>query len=164
MSEIVVAPVAWVHNIRRTTEDDDWGGLVSEIILDPSLPDECLDGLETFSHAEIIFHFHLVEEDGIVFGARHPRGNPAWPKVGIFAQRARLRPNRLGLSIVRILRREGRSLFVEGLDAVNRTPVLDIKPVMAEFLPRESIRQPDWSHELMIDYWNPSREDANAEG
>jgi tRNA-Thr(GGU) m(6)t(6)A37 methyltransferase TsaA len=158
MKEIRVSPVAWVHNVRRTTEDDDWGGLVSEIVLDPSLPGESLDGLEAFSHAEIIFYFHLVEEEEIVPGARHPRDNPDLPKVGIFAQRGRVRPNRLGLTVVRVLRREGRSLFVEGLDAVDGTPVLDIKPVMAEFLPRQPVRQPEWTHELLKDYWNPSKE------
>lgn len=155
MNEIVVAPVAWVRNERRATEDDRWGGVVSEIVLDPSLPEECLDGLETFSHADILFHFHLVDEDAIVFGARRPRDNPAWPQVGIFAQRGRVRPNRLGLTTVRVLRCDGRSLFVEGLDAVDGTPVLDIKPVMAEFQPREPVRQPAWSREVMADYWDP---------
>jgi len=109
--------------------------------------------LETFSHAEIIYQFHLVTDNEIVTGARRPRENPLWPRVGIFAQRARLRPNRLGLTVVRILRRDGRSLFVEGLDAVEDTPVLDIKPVMQEFLPRGRLRQPEWSHEVMKDYW-----------
>lgn len=153
MPEIVVRPVAWVRNTRLTTEDDTWGGLVSEIVLDPSLPMESLDGLDEFSHAEIIFCFHLVDGSDIVYGARHPRENPDWPKIGIFAQRGRVRPNRLGLTVVRLLRMEGRSLFVEGLDAVDGTPVLDIKPVMAEFLPSGPIRQPDWSHELLKDYW-----------
>jgi tRNA (adenine37-N6)-methyltransferase len=73
--------------------------------------------------------------------------------VGIFAQRGRLRPNRLGLSVVRIVRLERRSLFVEDLDAVDGTPVLDIKPVMQEFLPRGPLHQPEWSHEVMKDYW-----------
>ncbi len=153
MAEITLHPVAWVHNTRLTTEDDDWGDLVSEITLDPSLPEESLDGLDAFSHAEIIFYFHLVDENKIVYGARHPRENPNWPKVGILAQRGRLRPNRLGLTIVRILRREGRSLFVQGLDAVDGTPVLDIKPFMQEFLPNGPVCQPDWSHELLKDYW-----------
>lgn len=161
MAETKLTPIARVHNTRLTTKDDDWGGLVSEIVLDPSLPQESLDGLDAFSHAEILFHFHLVEESEIISGARHPRENPDWPKVGIFAQRGRLRPNRLGLTVVRILRREGRSLFVEGLDAVNGTPVLDIKPVMDEFLPRGPVRQPDWSHEVMKDYWNKHKEKAN---
>jgi tRNA-Thr(GGU) m(6)t(6)A37 methyltransferase TsaA len=154
MPDIHISPVAMVRNTRRTPEDDNWGGLVSEIVLDPALPEESLDGLELFSHAEIIFQFHLVGEKEIVIGARHPRDNTDWPKVGIFAQRGRLRPNRLGLTVVRLLRREGRSLFVEGLDAVDGTPVLDIKPVMEEFLPRGPLRQPDWSHEVMKAYWN----------
>jgi len=159
MPDIAISPIAIVCNTRLTPDDDDWGGLVSEIRLDPSLPEESLDGLDEFSHAEIIFQFHLVGEEQIVMGARRPRENPLWPKVGIFAQRARLRPNRLGLTVVRVLRREGRSLFVEGLDAVNGTPVLDIKPVIQEFLPRGPFHQPDWSHEVMKDYWNPPKVD-----
>jgi tRNA (adenine37-N6)-methyltransferase len=161
LAEIKLTPIARVHNARLTTEDDDWGGLVSEVVLEASLPEESLDGLEAFSHAEIIFHFHLVEESQIVLGARHPRENPDWPKVGIFAQRGRVRPNRLGLTVVRILRREGRSLFVEGLDAVDGTPVLDIKPVMNEFAPRGPVRQPDWSHYVMKDYWNLQKENPD---
>jgi tRNA-Thr(GGU) m(6)t(6)A37 methyltransferase TsaA len=163
MNDIHISPIAVVCNSRLTAEDDHWGGLVSEIVLDPSLPLESLDGLVTFSHAEIIFQFHLIGEEQIVLGARHPRENPAWPKMGIFAQRGRLRPNRLGLTIVRILRRDGRSIFVEGLDAVDGTPVLDIKPVMQEFLPRGKLRQPDWSHEIMKAYWNSQEPDSDAD-
>ena len=86
--------------------------------------------------------------------SRHPRENMDWPKVGLFAQRNKDRPNHIGSTIVRIIKREGRSLFVQGLDAVDGTPVLDIKPVMVEFLPREAVIQPEWSHELMKDYWD----------
>ena len=154
MTKICISPIAWIHNSHPATTDDDWGSLISEIVLDPSMPDESLDGLDAFSHLEIIFHFHLVNEAEVVFGTRHPRDNPDWPKVGIFTQRGRVRPNRLGLSVARLLRREGRSLFVEGLDAVDSTPVLDIKPVMVEFLPREPVRQPEWSHEVMKNYWS----------
>jgi tRNA-Thr(GGU) m(6)t(6)A37 methyltransferase TsaA len=161
MHGINISPIAIVHNTRLKPTDDNWGGLISEIRLEAGLPEESLDGLETFSHAEIIFLFHLVEEKDIVTGARHPRENPNWPEVGIFAQHGRLRPNRLGLTVVRILRREGYSLFVEGLDAVDGTPVLDIKPVLQEFLPRGPISQPDWSHEIMKAYWNPSKESPN---
>ena len=161
MLDIHISPIAMVFNTRLTPIDDAWGGLVSEIRLDPTLPEESLAGLDSFSHAEIIFQFHLVEENDIVTGARRPRENPHWPEVGIFAQRGRLRPNRLGLTVVRILRREGRSLFVEGLDALNGTPVLDIKPVMQEFLPRGRLRQPDWSHEIMKAYWNPHKENPD---
>jgi tRNA-Thr(GGU) m(6)t(6)A37 methyltransferase TsaA len=158
MADIQISPVAWVHNSRQAPEDDLWGGLISEIRLDDTLPEESLDGLETFSHAEILFRFHLVDEREVVTGARHPRENPRWPKVGIFAQRARSRPNRLGLSTVRILRRTGRSLIVEGLDAVTGTPVVDIKPVMEEFRPHGPIVQPEWTHELMRNYWDEPEE------
>jgi tRNA (Thr-GGU) A37 N-methylase len=77
--------------------------------------------------------------------------------VGIFAQRAKDRPNRLGTTIVEIAGREGSVLTVIGLDAIDGTPVIDIKPVMAEFLPRGAIRQPQWSHELMRYYWRGAR-------
>jgi tRNA (Thr-GGU) A37 N-methylase len=73
--------------------------------------------------------------------------------VGIFAQRGKNRPNRIGVTVCRIVSVSGRRIEVEGLDAIDGTPVLDIKPVMAEFLPRGEIRQPDWSSELMKDYW-----------
>jgi len=104
-------------------------------------------------HAEVLFLFDQVDPSEIVTGARHPRNNPEWPAIGIFAQRGKNRPNRIGSTICRILRREGRRLFVAELDAIDGTPVLDIKPVMAEFLPREEVRQPSWSRELMSRYW-----------
>ncbi len=115
-------------------------------------PDALL-GLDQFSHIEILFVFHGVEPSRIVSGARHPRNNPDWPAVGIFAQRAKNRPNRIGSTICRLLRCEGTQIFVSELDAIDGTPVLDIKPVMAEFLPRGDVRQPDWSHKLMQQYW-----------
>ncbi|MGC1378204.1 MAG: SAM-dependent methyltransferase [Anaerolineales bacterium] len=159
--EIRVRPVARIHNLRRALGNEDhWGGVVSEIVLDQRLPDECLVGLETFSHAEIIFYFHKAAGAGRVPLIRHPRDNPVWPKVGVFAQRNKNRPNSIGLSVVRIIRREERSLFVEGLDALDGTPVLDIKPIMEEFLPHGEVHQPEWSHELMNAYWN--RADDNG--
>ncbi len=154
MSEFELHPIAVVRNARLVPEDDDWGGVVSEIVLEPSLPEESLDGIEAFSHIEIVFLFHLVKAEQIVSSARRPRDNPAWPRVGIFAQRGRVRPNRLGVSVSKLLGREGRVLTVQGLDAVDGTPVLDIKPVLAEFLPREPVLQPEWSHEIMENYWS----------
>jgi tRNA (adenine37-N6)-methyltransferase len=151
---VVVYAVAHVKNSRLSLRDDHWGDLVSEIVIEDELPETSLDGIDAFSHAEILFLFDRVSDQKGLAMSRRPRGNRAWPKVGIFAQRNKDRPNRLGLTIVRVVRREGRSLFVQGLDAVNGTPVLDIKPVMVEFLPHEPVRQPEWSHELMRDYWN----------
>jgi tRNA (adenine37-N6)-methyltransferase len=146
-------PVGMVRSARRDVADDDWGAVTATIELQSSLDPSCLDGLDEFSHAEIVFVFDRVAPEAIVTAARHPRNNAAWPKVGIFAQRAKARPNRIGVTMVRIVRRSGRMLEVVGLDAVDGTPVLDIKPVMAEFLPRETVCQPDWSRELMAGYW-----------
>ena len=150
---IALSPIGTVKNARPIVEDDHWGEIVSVIELDASLTEDALFQIETFSHAEIIFHFHLVEETKIVTGARHPRNNKDWPRVGIFAQRGKNRPNCLGASIVRIIKREGARLFVQGLDAIDGTPVLDIKPVMKEFLPQGNIVQPQWATELMKNYW-----------
>lgn len=122
--KITLEPIAFVRNGRSELADDDWGGLVSVIELVDRFAADSLAGLETFSHAEVVFHFDRVDEGKIVSGARHPRNNPSWPAVGIFAQRGKNRPNRLGLTTVTIVRREGRTLTVAGLDAVDGTPVL----------------------------------------
>jgi tRNA-Thr(GGU) m(6)t(6)A37 methyltransferase TsaA len=153
MDLITLSPIAIVRNDQQVIEDDNWGKSISVIeLLDP-LTEDALVGIEEFSHAEIIFFFDRVSEDNIEIGARHPRDNPNWPRVGILAQRGKNRPNRLGASIVRILAHSGRTLTVEGLDALGGTPVIDIKPVMREFLPCSDIRQPAWVSELMINYW-----------
>jgi tRNA-Thr(GGU) m(6)t(6)A37 methyltransferase TsaA len=150
---MTVDPVAIVHNTRTAVDDDDWGVVESRLELADGMPSEALDGIETFSHVEVLFYFDRVTSEDVVLTARHPRGNTAWPKVGIFAQRARSRPNRLGSTIAEVVGRNGRSLRVRGLDAVDGTPVLDIKPVIREFLPRAPVRQPDWATELMREYW-----------
>jgi tRNA-Thr(GGU) m(6)t(6)A37 methyltransferase TsaA len=151
-----VTPIGWVRGGRGDVRDDDWGDVRARIELVDGVPASALDGLEDFSHAEVIFVFDRVDEEKVERGTRHPRGNPAWPRVGILAQRAKDRPNRLGSTIVEIAGRVGRTLEVIGLDAVDGTPVLDVKPVMAEFLPRTAVRQPPWSRELMREYWHGS--------
>lgn len=150
---IILQPVGVVRSARQAAEDDNWGAVESAIDLLDDLPTEALDGLEDFSHVEVLFFFHSVPATKVVTGARHPRNNSDWPLVGIFAQRGKNRPNRLGASIVPLVRREGRTLHVRGLDAIDGTPVLDIKPVMREFLPQEAVEQPAWVSELMAQYW-----------
>lgn len=104
---IFMTPIAVVKNSRVEIEDDNWGDAVSVIELDPSMPDEALFEIESFSHAEVIYYFHLVPDSKIETGSRHPRNNTAWPKVGILSQRGKNRPNRLGATIVKVLKREG---------------------------------------------------------
>ncbi len=145
--------IATVLNTRKEISDDFWGDVISEIKLHDSIPAEALDGIEEFSHAEIIFVFDKALHSTIVMGSEHPRENKAWPKVGIFAQRKKNRPNHIGTTICELVKRDGKSLFVKKLDAIDGTPVIDIKPVIKEFLPQTIVKQPGWSVELMKDYW-----------
>jgi tRNA (adenine37-N6)-methyltransferase len=152
-----VTPIGHVRSSRAEAIDDDWESVSASISLDGTrFTDNSLAGLAEFSHVEVVYLFDQVDEDDVQSGARHPRSNPAWPEVGIFAQRAKMRPNRLGVTTCRLLGVDGLTLRVEGLDAIDGTPVLDLKPVMAEFLPRGDVHQPTWSHELMATYWSRS--------
>ncbi len=147
-----IESIGTVYNKRKEVVDDFWGDTISEIRLHDHLPEEALDGIETFSHAEVLFVFDKVT-DPIVWGSVHPRGNTNWPKVGIFVQRKKNRPNLIGATICEIVKREGRSLWVKMLDAIDETPVIDIKPVWQGFLPKKEVKEPKWSKELMTDYW-----------
>lgn len=149
---IHLSPVATVTNSRKDLSDDFWGTVISEIELTENIPAEAFNGIDEFSHLEIIFYFDKADSSKVVFNG-HPRGNKDWPDVGIFAQRKKDRPNGIGLTIVELVKREGNKIWVKYLDAIDGTPILDIKPVMKEFLPQKEIKQPMWSTELMKDYW-----------
>jgi tRNA-Thr(GGU) m(6)t(6)A37 methyltransferase TsaA len=151
---IEMKPVATVVGGRAEPTDDDWDKEVAVIALDESrFTAESIAGLDAFSHLEIVFHFDRVSEDDIQYVARHPRDNTDWPKVGIFAQRGRVRPNRIGVTVCKLEKVEGTKITVRGLDAIDGTPVLDIKPCMTGFQPRGDIVEPDWAKALMDGYW-----------
>lgn len=150
---VTLTPIGVVHSTRKGPVDDDWDKERMTIELDARYPAEALAGLEAFSHAEIVFLMNQVPDDKIETAARRPRNNPDWPRIGIFAQRGKNRPNRIGLTVVSVLKVEGRTLHVKGLDAVDETPVLDIKPWVVEFGPRGTVKQPEWITELMREYW-----------
>jgi tRNA (Thr-GGU) A37 N-methylase len=155
--EYVVTAIGLVRSSRDEPIDDDWDSVSSSIEIDADrFEPAALAGLAEFSHIDVVYVFDRVADAEVQTGARHPRGNPEWPAVGILAQRAKMRPNRLGVTSCRLLAIDGLSLEVEGLDAIDGTPVLDIKPVMREFLPRGEIRQPGWAGELMATYWSRS--------
>jgi tRNA (Thr-GGU) A37 N-methylase len=160
-TDFTVAPIGHVASPRDEAIDDDWGEVVATITLDPAaVDDEATAGLADFSHVEVVFLFDRVNGAAVQTGARHPRSNPEWPRVGILAQRAKMRPNRIGVSVCELLAVDGLELRVRGLDAIDGTPVLDVKPVMREFLPRGEVRQPVWSSELMSTYWTRSDRDG----
>jgi tRNA (adenine37-N6)-methyltransferase len=150
---IEMVPIGVVRGGRAEPVDDDWGDMLCEIVLDDRFPADALDGLDEFSHVDVVYVFDQVDEASITVGARHPRGRSDWPSVGIFAQRAKGRPNRIGVTTCEIVEVDQRVVTVRGLDAIDGTPVLDLKPYMAEFAPRTHVRQPAWSHQLMRDYW-----------
>lgn len=153
--DIICKPIGHVSSSRRELRDDNWDRESSTIALDEEVySSDALLGLGEFSHVEVLFHFDRVPTDAITVAARHPRGNKDWPKAGIFAQRGKNRPNRIGSTVARLVGVDGLTLEVRGLDAVDGTPVLDIKPYMQEFAPRAVVRQPQWATELMQGYWS----------
>lgn len=154
---VALIPIGTVRGGRAEPIDDDWGTVTCQIVLDERWPADSLAGLDDFSHLDVVYVFDQVDEAKITVGARHPRGNTEWPKVGIFAQRAKGRPNRLGVTTCEIVGVDERVVTVRGLDAIDGTPVVDLKPYMVDFAPRTEVRQPDWSRELMRNYWQTAQ-------
>lgn len=154
MQSFEMTAVGTVVGGRSEPIDDDWGLVESVLALDTErFSTDVVAGLSEFSHLDVVFLFDRVDESSIHLGARHPRGRADWPLVGIFAQRAKARPNRIGVTTCELVGIEGLEIHVRGLDAVDGTPVLDIKPHMSEFGPRGEVRQPVWVGELMAGYW-----------
>ncbi|OIB59032.1 SAM-dependent methyltransferase [Natrialba sp. SSL1] len=152
---IELDPIGIVHSPRETKQDDGWGDVKSSIELDSTrFTPAALAGLDDFSHVEVVFVMHRVREENIEHGARHPRNNPDWPEVGIFAQRAKGRPNRIGVSRCQIRSVDELTIDVIGLDAIDGTPVVAIKPYMNEFGPNGDVTQPTWAAELMATYYD----------
>jgi tRNA-Thr(GGU) m(6)t(6)A37 methyltransferase TsaA len=151
---IEVRPIGHVRGGRAEPIDDDWGAVEAVVVLDAErFSPDALAGLDAFSHVDVVFVFHGVDESKLALGARRPRGRADWPEVGIFAQRAKARPNRIGVTTCELVGVDGLEVRVRGLDAIDGTPVLDLKPYMVEFAPRREVHQPEWSHELMRAYW-----------
>src|SRR6185295_8690457 len=134
--------------------DDCWGGVIATIALDASrFPPDSTSGLADYSHVEVIFYLSGIPEEAIVTGARRPRGRADWPQVGIFAQRTKDRPNRIGVTTCRLEGVDGLNIRVRELDAVDGTPVLDLKPYYRGFAPRGEVHEPAWARELMAGYF-----------
>ena len=123
-----------------------WESAISEVILDPEYQ-EALDGLEEYSHLMILFWLDRREK-GSWMSRVHPKSRQDLPLVGVFATRSQYRPNPIGLTLVKLISRKGTILKVRGLDALNGTPVIDIKPISpkTEFL--KNVKVPEWYHRL----------------
>ncbi|MCL2253451.1 MAG: tRNA (N6-threonylcarbamoyladenosine(37)-N6)-methyltransferase TrmO [Lachnospiraceae bacterium] len=132
--------------------DHNWGDIVSEIIIKEELQIG-LKGLEDFSHVIIIYHLSeasFIKEKHLT---RKPQGRDDMPTVGIFSQRAKDRPNAIGVTSVKLLSIEQNIVKVQGLDAINGTPILDIKPYYPQYDMKENATVPEWVNVLMADYF-----------
>ena len=151
--DYTVRPVAYIRNERSEAIDDNWEDIVSTVELSRDVPSEALVGLSEFSHVEIVFFADWAEDVPPGPWHRHPRGNEHWPDVGVFAQRNKDRPNRILLTTVAITDVTERSFRARGLDGIDGTPVLDIKPVFRWSVPRGELRVATWSEELGENYF-----------
>lgn len=150
--EFTVAAIAKVVGGRQDPADSDyWGAVTTSIVVEERFGDDCLTGLAEFSHVEVVFVFDRANERSDYRGLWPARSRADMPGVGVFCGRSPRRPNRIGVTMCRILAVSGRELQVRGLDAVDGTPILDLKPVMRELLPTD-VHQPQWVSTLMGDY------------
>ena len=148
-----VRPIAYIRNDRSEALDDNWDDVLSTVELASDVPSDSLDGLAEFSHVEIVFFADWAEDVPPAPWHRHPRGRAEWPDVGVFAQRNKDRPNRILLTTVAIESLAERSFTARGLDGIDGTPVLDIKPVFRWSVPSGELRVPTWSEELGQHYF-----------
>jgi tRNA (adenine37-N6)-methyltransferase len=145
-------PIGTVFNRVREAVDSSWGEVDSEIRIVPELASGVV-GLGAFSHALVVFLMHQAEFTPAKHLTRHPQDRSDVPLVGIFAQRARHRPNPIGVTTVQIERIERGSVHVRGLDAIDGTPVLDIKPHVVAYDSPSNPREPEWMGTLMRGYF-----------
>lgn len=138
-----LVPIGRVVNGIEYPSHGEWETIVSEVVIAPRLV-EALDGIDGFSHVLIIFYLHQVDEDRRSLLKVHPENREELPLVGVFATRSPVRPNPIGVTVVKLLERQENVLKVLGLDAYNGTPVLDIKPYLRRGDLIEKATMPDW--------------------
>ncbi len=144
-------PIGFVKNAVKEKVDHHWGEVISELIIRDDLADGA-KGLENFSHMIVVFHLNEAEFNKEKHLVRRPQNREDMPSVGIFSQRAKDRPNPIGVTAVEILSVDGNVIKVKGLDAIDETPILDIKPYYPQYDRREAV-VPEWVHRLMKEYF-----------
>ena len=145
-------PIGHIVSPAEETVDEKWGCVFSRVILLPEYAGG-LDGLDGFSHAIIVTYLNKAKYEPAKHLKRRPRGLESMPLVGIFSQRSKDRPNPIGVTTVKVVRVETDHLEVQGLDVINGTPVLDIKPYYPQCDKIENPQTPEWVAELMQDYF-----------
>jgi tRNA (adenine37-N6)-methyltransferase len=153
MVDFAIASIGTVRNERTDVQNtDNWGAVRSTITIDERFGEASLQGLDGFSHVEVLFVFDQFADEGNYREPLPYRGRADLPPMGVFAGRGPRRPNRIGVTCCAIVSVRGRELTVTGLDAVTGTPVIDVKPVIAEFVP-SGVTQPGWVSGMMADYF-----------
>ena len=127
-----IEPIGVVKSPVKEPIDENWQQVIAEIHLNDSLAPG-LKGLDRFSHLVVIFFMHQYSFTPDTDLVRRPQERDDMPEVGIFAQRAKHRPNPIGITAVELIELRGPVLVVKGLDAIDGTPVLDIKPYVPAF-------------------------------
>ncbi len=140
---ISLVPIGRVTNGVEYPSDVKWESIISEVVIAPQLV-EALDGIDGFSHVLIVFYLHRVDEDRRSLLKVHPENKEELPLVGVFATRSPVRPNPIGITVVKLLERQENVLKVLGLDAYDGTPVLDVKPYLRRGDLIEEATTPDW--------------------
>ncbi len=144
MEEINLKPIGFVKNSVKEPRFGSFADEVSEIILDEKFA-EALNGIEEYSHVIIVYWMDKVKKSVIT---HRPQGNPNVPIVGIFSCRCPQRPNPIGITTVKLIEREGNKIKVKGLDILDGTPIIDIKPYWVQYDKVENTKIPDWVNEL----------------
>jgi tRNA-Thr(GGU) m(6)t(6)A37 methyltransferase TsaA len=146
-----VKPIGTIHAPVKALEEERWSDVVSEIHVDEAYAPG-LKGIESWSHVMVVYYMHEAPFDPVKDLVKRPRGRDDMPEIGVFANRGPNRPNGIGVTAVEVVKVEGRVLTVRRLDAIDGTPVLDIKPYAPVY---DSVYEPlipVWFIRLMQNY------------
>jgi len=147
MAEIRLEPIGVVRNQVTGPKHEGWEEVVSELVLAPELA-QALEGVEGFSHVVVLTWLHQVPQEKRSLLRIRPMDREEMPLVGVFATRTQYRPNPIAVSLARVVEQRGHILVVQGLDALDGTPVLDIKPYSPHHAPQEPVTVPEWVSRL----------------
>lgn len=150
--KIALDPIGFVRNDVNDKKDIGWGQDISEIVIDEKY-EKGLTGLKDFSHIIVIYYLDKAKFEINRHLVRRPQGRSDMPVTGILAQRAKDRPNPIGVTSVTLVKIDNNIITVKGLDAIDTTPVLDIKPYFPMYDCKTDAAVPDWVHVLMKDYF-----------
>lgn len=143
---IRLRPIGKAKNTAKKPALTGWKDLVTRIVLDKRYA-KGLDGIEEYSHVIVVYWMGQEKECHI---KHHPQGRMDVPYGGIFACRCPQRPNRIAISTVKLLSRKRNGITVKGLDILDGTPILDIKPYTPRYDRIRKAKVPGWLNRLVL--------------